>query len=459
VSRAGRGASPRVVVMGGGFTGCLTALRLATVGVRVHLIETQRQLGGVLRDEVAEGRHWLRGCQYADAEAPWCGLLSDEVASHLEEVPHSMGSLTVDEGETVLANDLAVPMLRGTLPLATTNAATGTLTNTLAERFAEYGDWAPRLSTLVERSGFRVAQLSDRAAMGLQMSRVAAADVSTEAVLMARSRSAWAEARLAVPRSARGLPMAGALVPRQGWSPFFDALHKQLLTLGVQVSLGQTVRVTAQPHHLTLTVPGFAEPSLQEAVVVWAGNPVPLYTAWKSQASVPGARLDNVAMRAVQVHADVTQWQGPVPHYVQWFAPDSPLLRVYVYRHGTRLQACLECVGPLDAEAVSRVAAEAANGCTSMGYGPSTGGLHFAPQSAVALRLHHLQSARDVARLEQLVQALTPGAGDDHNTETSPSRVGVNTGGIVPGGWLSYARDDKLRDIARGLDLHGLSPS
>lgn len=440
--------APRVLVVGGGFTGCLTALRLASAGVEVHLVESQRQLGGVLRDEEAVGRHWQRGCQYADADAVWRSLLDEQVLAQLEDVPHSMGSLTVDDGDMLVANDLAVPTLRGALPTGVRDAGSDAVgqgelsTHTLASRFAEYGAWAPRLAAFAARTGFEPGMLSERAAFGLQMSRVAAADVSPEAVLAARSDSVWADTHLAVSRAARGLPMARALVPRAGWSAFFDALHQQLIVRGVSVSLGRAVRVSAADGRLTVTAPGDSEARQREATVVWAANPVPLYTTWaRAQSARSLPRLDNLAMHAVHVHADVTAWQGPVPHYVQCFAPDSPLLRVYVYHHGGRLQACLECVGPLDAAAVVRVAQEAARGCTTMGYGPPAGGLGFSPQAAVALRLHHLQSAADVTRLAHFeAQLAAPG----------PQR-------IVPGGWLSYARDDKLRDIVRGLGLHGVA--
>ena len=449
--------TPSVLVVGGGFTGCLTALRLASAGVEVHLVEAHHQLGGVLRDERAVGRHWQRGCQYADPNAPWRHLLDEQVLAQLEEVPHSMGSLTVDHGDTLAATDLAVPMLHGALPTGNRDRVEQEMVpaHTLASRFAEYGAWAPRLEALAARSGFAPRMLSDRAAFGLQMSRVASADVSPEAVLAVRSDSVWADAHLAVSRAARGLPMAGALVPRAGWSAFFDVLHRQLVSRGVSVSLGRAVRVSAPDGRLLVTAPDDVPPC---EVVVWAANPVPLYSTWARAPhphSVP--RLDNLSMQAVHVHADVTQWQGPVPHYVQWFAPDSPLLRVYVYRHGDSLQACLECVGPLDAALVARVARDAAVGCTTMGYGPSAGGLRFTPHAAVALRLHHLQSAADVMRLAHFeAQCSTP-----HRSGTTAGQHGsdaVSRGQrIVPGGWLSYAREDKLRDIARGLRLHGLA--
>ena len=54
----------KVTVIGGGFTGCMTALYCAREGYEVTLWESADRLGGVLLDIKAENGLYFNGCQY-----------------------------------------------------------------------------------------------------------------------------------------------------------------------------------------------------------------------------------------------------------------------------------------------------------------------------------------------------------------------------------------------------------
>lgn len=437
-----------VVVIGGGFTGCMTALRLVQAGHQVTLYETQPHLGGTLRDyeEPGFGRRFLKGCQYADVDAPWHAATEGLVREHLDRVPHTMGSVTRQGGDIHVAHDVAVPVLGGALPARAQHANTvlaDAATTSLAEHFATYDAWAPWLTQYAERSGHAAGTLSAYAALGMQLSRVVAADIPSAEVLACKSRSAWADAYLAVPRRARSGSALQALVPRSGWTAFFDALRVLLVQQGVVVHTGVPLRVKGANGHIAIEAP--ALPS--SAVYVWAGSPVPLHKAFGD--AFPGAgiaRLDNTAVSAVHVHADVTGWEGPVPHYVQWFDTNSPLFRLYVYRMSDRVQACFECKGPLTMDVARTVLADVAQQCTSMGLADPNGLLRFTSVSLAPLRLHHLQTVRDVEQLSRLAQQLAAWQPDS----TSPIRA------MIDGAWLAYGREQKLREIKDALMQRGL---
>lgn len=410
-----------ITVVGGGITGCVTALRLAQAGHRVTLVEAKPALGGTLRDFVANDIGFLRGCQYIEPRAPWLSQVAELAAQHLVVVPHNMGSHTVQHGEARERDAMAMPVLRGALPDAATRN-TPVHTVTLAERFAHYGAWAEPLTAYAERTGYAATQLSSDAAIALQMMRVLPADVPEAEVLTAKSQWPWADAHLAVPRAARGVGEPTALVPRAGWNAFFAALHQLLESRGVVVRTGCKVKAVRQDGALRV----MCDDASQNDMVVWAANPIPLAPLFGL------GTLDNAAVAATNIHAQVTSWGGATPLYVQWFEAASALMRVYVYRWGDEQRVCFECYGSLNADAAAQVAASGAEAMRSWG-----GALALAALHVDVHRRHHLLTVSDHARLSVLEETLS-------------------NAGAVGGAWTEYGREQKLAAIAERLVRLGL---
>jgi hypothetical protein len=258
--------------------------------------------------------------------------------------------------------------------------------------------------------------------MALQMGRVFPVDVPGETVMAAKRQWAWADARLAARREWRGAPAPVALVPRAGWSPFFDDLHTHLAVLGVTVRTGCTARVAVYHGRVRAVV----DDEVCEGLLVWAANPVPLSSRLGHDA------LDNAFVPSTNVHARVMAWRGVTPLYVQWHDATSPLLRVYLYEWGGERRACLECYGSLDADEAGRVAQEAMAGMDPWG-----GGLRLSDLVVERHRRHHLLTAADVTRLRTLELVL-------------------DEGDAVGGAWTDYGREQKLAVMAGRLVRLGL---
>ncbi|WP_309672448.1 FAD-dependent oxidoreductase [Gemmatimonas sp.] len=413
--------SRAVVVVGGGITGCITALRLARAGHAVTLIESTSTLGGTLRDFPVGDTAYLRGCQYVEATAPWLAPIATLVARHLITVPHAMGSYTVQDGVVRTATGVAVPLLGGALPAAATGD-TALDDVTLENRVARYGPWSTTLRALAERSGHPTATLAADAAIALQMIRVLPADVPVDAVIAAKREWAWADARIAARRESRGDADPVAMVPRAGWSPFFGDLHADLASVGVTVRTGRAAKVSLHGAHLRAVLDG----QRLDGTLVWAANPVPLAPLFGL------GTLDNAFVPSTNIHARVTSWQGVAPLYVQWHDADSPLLRVYLYEWAGELRACLECYGSLSAADALRVAQHAMREMAPWG-----DGLTLADPIVDKHRRHHLLTAADVTRLHALERMLG---------ETD----------AVGGAWAEYGREQKLAAIAGRLAQLGL---
>lgn len=410
-----------VVVVGGGITGCITALRLARAGHAVTLVESKRRLGGTLRDFSAGETAYLRGCQYVEAKAPWLAPLAALVARHLIAVPHAMGSYTAQGGMVHTATGVAVPLLGGALPVAAT-CDTPLDDVTLDDRLARYGAWSTTLRALAERSGHPASMLAADAAIALQMSRVLPAEVPADAVMVAKRRWPWADARIAARRESRGVAAPVAMVPRAGWSAFFDDLPAHLESRGITVRTASTAKVTLQRARLRVVL----NDELLDGPLVWAANPVPL-----SPLLGLGA-LDNAFVPSTNIHARVTSWHGVTPLYVQWYDATSPLLRVYLYEWAGEQRACLECYGSLSTADAKRIMQHAMREMVPWG-----GALVLADMILDPHRRHHLLTAADVTRLHAL------------------ERV-IGEAEALGGAWTEYGREQKLASIAARLAQIGL---
>ena len=60
-----------IVIVGGGITGCITALILRKKGHHVRIYENKPKIGGILRDYTDEGNVFFQGCQYLNLNNNW----------------------------------------------------------------------------------------------------------------------------------------------------------------------------------------------------------------------------------------------------------------------------------------------------------------------------------------------------------------------------------------------------
>jgi hypothetical protein len=405
-------------IVGGGFSGLMTALSLARQGHAVQLFEAGDALGGIVRDAVEPHGRFLRGCQYINIDPLYQRLWDDIGQADLQVFPHHYGAWNNLFGPTIVHHDFAQVLVPGPLgdcppPPAQPPATLADYMRQFEDRVASpLGDWARRLCD--------VDDLVAANAVHLQLSRIGYAD-DTEGVLTRKRNDPHADRLLGVPRSRfePPLPVQLAALPLHGFDAHLGRLAQCLQAWGGHVTLNAPVKPVKGPGgRCQLRLRGEA---IDADWVVWCANPTPLLQVLCDR------RLDSTSVPCVHVYATLSTPAPLSPVYYQTFGRDHPLLRLFTYDLGGP-KLTLEALD--EGWTVEQLVACANGVMRDLGWDSHITAASLAPQRRYTLSTHDARCIQDFAA-------------------AAPSL------GVVTGGWQHYGRDPRLHDIHAQLTALG----
>lgn len=313
------------VVVGGGWSGCLSALLLAEAGHRVALYEAGDALGGILRDAVLPQGRFYQGCQYFNLDPVQLALVELADPHALQRFEHHYGSWNDLFGAVQVHHDFAQPVVPGAMGSLQPAAAADTLgAATLAQRLAAYEPrvagpllaWAARHGAL--------DRLAAQNAVALQVGRVFYAD-DEQAMQQAKQHDARADALYGLPRSHFQPPRPPQLaaLPHDGYDPLVRALQAALERRGVRIHLDAPLKPSlGEDGRIALSL---RQQAIAADAVVWCANPTALLQR------LAGRRLQSPALRCVNLFATLQGHAPEAPVYYQAFGASHPLLRLFCY--------------------------------------------------------------------------------------------------------------------------------
>ena len=402
----------RVAVVGAGFTGCLAALLASRRGAKVTLYDTQTCIGGVLRDIVVRGQRYFNGCHYLQPGS--LDLL--DLTQGLAIFSHEYGALTnLGNRQARLLDDCAQPALDGQVQIK----PGAVLNGTALQRLSAYGPHAPHL--IAWASGFGNLSLLDQSCLlHMQLSRIFFPDDVT--LENKKNSDSNLDQLLAVPRRIRkpGTNIEIAMLPRDGYTPFFNEVELTLKSAGVSMRMNSPVKLTGDGLSVQLYVRG------QKQVfdkVVWASNPAGLLK-----------RICGINLKTPPISMEL--WVGqfnskqvkscpvPLPYYWQIFDESTPVVRVYIYSLQGQLRFSVEAFD-------------------------SPGHDKYQVLSAIFQRLGLFSNFEFAAQIKQLRYLNYSSA---ELTDMKESTSALLERGIIPGGWCHFGREEKISNISWYLD-------
>ncbi|MDG2522829.1 NAD(P)-binding protein [Caulobacter segnis] len=407
----------KVRIVGGGMTGILAAFEAHRLGFRdITLFERLEGLGGVARSKTVDGFDIRDGAYYfGDRNDPARRLL-EAYGLEFVESPLRYGSVSpAADGGMVAMESFGGPVL----PSDTVHLRPLGAGDSLADRIAAY---PACINEAIERycawhvgEAASALHVSAVATMGLR--RVFPAGCNIDALAALKQGDPTYDDLYGIPRELWGRTsvQTGAM-PVSGYVRFFDDCRRALTSAGVRVSEGTLV----SPRQALAEVP-------EEEVLVWAGNPTPLFKAMHLPTPRPRAKL-------FHTHVFHATFDGPAPFFLHNFTAQGVVFRAFLYESAGEVLLTAECVAEADDGALRQ---ELQN---LVGlFGRLSIGNQLA--SSVAPRWGY-QPPECVNALTLLRSALN-------------TRFGTS---FVPGAWEAYAKVDKLSEISAALS-RALTPA
>ncbi len=401
----------KIVVVGGGITGIVTAALLAKEGNIVELYEADECIGGVLRDVRIGDKWYYRGCQYLKHDAWWQYELG--IRENLYTFPNVFGSFTKLglPGQKVLRDDYAQPVVYGRHTFPRLKA----VPVEAREYLAGYGDLATGF--LKWGASFNIEEGLHSSNLGyMQINRIYLPDMHDELAAMKASSDVLDE-MFGIPHALR-LPDAGqifASLPPRG----YDVWLREITAIAAKIGVICHTKSPVTPYRNSLGMVDFRvrKRKLDPDLVVWCGNPTALIYAFS------GYRLQASPVKTTILVGKIDGVADLCPTYWQIFDLEKRLFRLFIWRDGEDTNFTAESIRAMPQEIEADI---------------------------ISFLDENVEGASIVSRghFDELRWVNTTVS--DHSTIVELQNMMVD-GGVVPGAWETYGRDEKIERIASTL--------
>lgn len=411
--------SDNCLIVGGGITGCISAILLAEQGVTVTLCESSPNLGGILRDHVDSGQRFFTSCQYLSVSEPWFKLLPPGIRQEFADFEHIYGSVTEFEQHSIATQSMAMPVFAK--EVSRLEEFSAHLDNgTLCSRLSFYPEFLERsLCGWVRRYGIDPETVSGENAAALQMSRVHLAN--QDAAVASLKQQATYDALLALPFKKRHPEQSvRAALPVRGFDSFFALLEGYMVSREIEVCKSRPIKLRKNGANVEFW--SRSERLKDFDSVIWACNPNPLLKGLDFPA------LNNIYGKSETHFYELDSKDGSVDTcYYQVFSDQTDINRLFTYSVAGQPRLSVECfVGNSDKDQISD---DARRLLLKLGHD-----LAIAWQSSRKDRRYIFYSDCDKTILSQL-------------TNNQPH----NNCRIIDAGWLEFGRDAKINLIMAQL--------
>ena len=318
-------------IVGGGFTGCVLALKAAQLGAEVTLFEASNELGGIVRDLQVGEERFYNGCHYLD-DNEWVQAIRTQLPAALIDFVHEYGSITELFGSQEVAFDFAQPVINDTTKIDL--VAAQTLGDRLVDRLSVYGKYSKALITWAERYGF-LEQLHKDCAQGMQVPRIFFKARVAELIKL-KAENLVIDQLTGIPRSILNphQDKATGFLPARGFTSFFSDIQRLLESSGVDVRLSSPIKPVLSE---TGKIESYSRGQhFQSDRTIWCANP----TALLMKAGI--GRLDSPYTDMYCATALLDNVEDILPIYHQVFSNQSSIVRLFVYRLAGKNKVTIE---------------------------------------------------------------------------------------------------------------------
>ncbi len=316
----------KVAIIGGGITGCVTALQLTKYNCKINLYEKSNLLGGILKDYKKNDKFFFSGPQYIDS-SKWIDDLYEFHGFNkvLKKIDYVFGSYTDLFGKEIISSSYAHPITdKKFIKIKDLNSTS------LYKRLKKYQkDISIPLIEWCNKFGNNLKLLHEECHYAMQVGRIFFSKDSIKTSAL-KKKSIIADNLLGIPNKRK---YQSAYIPKNNFNEFFIMLKKHLIKKGVKFHQNEIVRIKEKEKTIY-----FGKKKIESDYFVWACNPVPLinYSGL--------GKLDNLTVKMVTHFFDIKLVRKlKNDAYYQIFCKNKNINRLYIYNIKNKIKLNVEC--------------------------------------------------------------------------------------------------------------------
>ena len=312
-----------IVIVGGGITGCITALILKKKGHHVRIYENKPKIGGILRDYNDEGNVFFQGCQYLNLNNNWFQECFEFLKNDLHIFDHTYGSyVEIKDKKKFHSSEFACPVfdninLDQLHKTSETKFAKGSLSSRLNFYPAEIKNF---LSNLSKKNDLNPDEISSSNAINLHFERVTSPN-QIDKIHSLKKNDTNFENLLAVQRERIFKEKLLGALPKKGYNFFFENLELTLKKLGIEINTSSPINPKWSGDKLEISS---KNQKINADQIIWTGNPTYLIKNFSSD------NLDSIKWKIYQANFNLKN-KIETPKYITVFSEISPISKIYIY--------------------------------------------------------------------------------------------------------------------------------
>jgi len=411
----------KIVIVGGGISGCISALYLSEKNYQVDLFENSSNLGGVMGDYIFNNEIYLSGPHYIKINNEWIEKLLKfkNIRKTLRKINYYYGSYNDLFGKEIFQKHFAHPTT-----FTKFNYIKNNNNNTLLTRLKSYqSNISKPLVNWLKKFSTKYAKLHCNCAKTLAIGRVLFLKDIKKISALKKSNIRYDEML--------GLPdlkyiSNQAFLPIKGFDNFFYELRKILEKKGVKIHSAEKVILKKNNYNKLNIFNNKKEIAYDH--ILWTANPVPLIKNLNCKL------LDNPFSKCFLLFINFNKVSKNIKDsYIQVFSQKSSITRISVYKINNIYKVTAEGVFSSkeiyfeeEVDFINKIIKNFFPGCK----------IHNSFQIKKILK-HNLYTVRDFNLMKKVVA-------DKYNNK------------FINGAWHIYQRDKKILSILQNVKKAGL---
>ena len=312
----------KIIIIGGGIIGCLTAIYLKKKNHEVSIFEKSKKLGGILNDYEFEDKIFFRGVQYIDSNEQWGKDIIKFSKCSFKKFNLDHASFTNLDNNKISTEMFSLPVFKLQGIKESNLYKKDLIVKSLKDHICVYPkNIMNLLKKFTKNINFNESYLGDENNGPLGISRI---NILNQDNLLKKlkKKNSQIDKYYAINWSKISKLTKKYLVPNLGYNKMFVNIEKEMKSLGIKVYKKSLVFPKWENKKLLLFN---NNKKIKNDYIFWTGNPVNLIQKFN------GIELDSFAFKALQINCNLSKSINQ-SKFIQVYSSRSKIYRIYLYK-------------------------------------------------------------------------------------------------------------------------------